>query len=213
MNPKIHLLVILSAAIFSTGCASTSGYNRPAGPSSLEAGAYGVHAGRRQIDAAMFALTGLVNNHTGADIANQFRRLDSAVDSLEQFSDDLDTRVASMRTPGDDYLGGWGRDLAKIRDEDIRSSGNARDQVAAARFGKVQAAHFRIQSALIPFMSALEGMRGTLAVDPTTRGIAAIQRHADKVNTSVTPLRDAITALEAEFKALGVGLSAAVPAE
>ena len=62
-------------------------------------------------------------------------------------------------------------------------------------------------------MSDIKDIRTSLATDLTAGGLASIKSTANKANENVTPLRESLTNLEADFKALGIALSSATPAQ
>ena len=214
MKLKPSLSASLAAAVLlMTGCASTTGYDKAADTStSLEKTAQNIHKGNGQIDAVLFALSSLVNS-PAADIKPQFDKFNTAVEKLESLSNDVNTQAASMQTQGADYFRSWDTELAKIQNEDIRSRSSDRKNAVAARFDKVRVSYVQTKAAFIPFMSDLKDIRTALATDLTADGIASVKSFANKANKNSTPLRESLTDLEADFKALGVALSSATPAE
>ena len=196
-----------------TGCASSTGYDKAADTStSLEKTAQNIHKGNGQIDAVLFALSSLVDS-PAADIKPQFEKFNSAVGKLESLSNDVNTQAAAMQTQGADYFRSWDVELAKIQNEDIRSRSADRKNAVAARFDKVRVSYVQTKAAFIPFMSDIKDIRTALATDLTADGLASVKSFAKKANKNAAPLHESLTDLEADFKALGVALSTATPAE
>lgn len=214
MKLKPALSASLAAAVLlMTGCASTTGYDKAADTSSsLEKTAQKIHQGNGQIDAVLFALSSLVNS-PAADIKPQFDKFDSAVEKLDSLSNDVNEQAAAMQVQGADYFRNWDVELAKIQNEDIRERSSDRKAAVAARFDKVRVSYVQTKAAFIPFMSDLKDIRTALATDLTAGGIAAIKSTANKADRNVTPLRESLTDLEADFKALGIALSSSTPAK
>lgn len=214
----MKLKSILSASLVATvaclmaGCASHS-YDKAAVTStSLEKAAQNIHKGNGQIDTVLFALSNLVNS-PDANIEPQFHKFSAAVSKLESLSNDVTTQTAAMQTQGNDYFRSWDLELAKIQNEDIRSRSTDRKNAVAARFNKVRMSYVQTQAAFTPFMSDLKDIRTALSTDLTAGGIASIKSVANHADNNVTPLRESLSALEAEFKALGIALSSTTSAE
>ncbi|HTJ79619.1 MAG TPA: DUF2959 family protein [Rariglobus sp.] len=208
LSSSIAALVLLMA-----GCASTTGYEKAGDTSTtIEKTARNIHKGNGQIDAVLFALTSLVNSPE-ADIKPQFDKFDSAVDKLDALAKDVNTQDAEMQAQGADYFRNWDLELAKIQNEDIRERSTLRKAAVAARFNKVRVSYVHTKAAFAPFMSDLKDIRTALATDLTAGGVASIKGIANKANENVTPLRESLTDLEADFKALGVALSTTTPAK
>jgi outer membrane murein-binding lipoprotein Lpp len=195
------------AVLLMTGCASKTGYDKADHTStSVEKTAQKIHRGNAQIDAVLFAMSSLVNS-PATDIKPQFEKFDSSVEKLESLSNDVNEQAASMQVKGADYFRNWDMELAKIQNEDIRERSTDRKAAVAARFDRVRQSYVRTKAAFIPFMSDLKDIRTALATDLTAGGLASIKGTANKANSNVTPLRESLSELEADFKALGISLS------
>ena len=201
------------AVLLMAGCASTTGYDKAADTStSLEKTAQNIHKGNGQIDAVLFSLTSLVNSPE-ANIKPQYEKFNSAVSKLESLSNDVNEQAAAMQTQGADYFRNWDIELAKIKNEDIRTRSSDRKNAVAASFDKVRVSYVKTKAAFVPFMSDLKDIRTALATDLTAGGIASIKSVANKANNNVNPLRESLTDLEADFKSLGIALSSETPAK
>ena len=113
-----------------------------------------------------------------------------------------------MRERKTQFFDQWDRDLATIHNENIRARSVQRKTEVMARFNKVEASYGQVQTAFGPFMSDLRDIRTALTTDLTPAGVAAIQEPAKKANQDAQPVRQALTQLAAEFRELGVKLSA-----
>lgn len=213
MNLKFSLSVSLASLVLLAGGCASNGYNRKAADtsSSLQKAAHDVRLGNGQIDAALFALSGLVNS-PDADLKPQFNKFTAAVEKLETLSADIGKQAADMQASGADYFRSWDEELAKINNEDIRYRSTSRKNAVAARFERVRVTYVQTKSAFVPFLSDLKDIRTALATDLTPGGIASVKTIANQAGDNVPPLRESLGNLEAEFKALGVALSANTPA-
>jgi Protein of unknown function (DUF2959) len=208
MKTKYYLSASITAlALVLGGCAST-GYEKAGHTTaSIEKTAREIHKGNGQIDAVLFALSSMVNNPE-ADIKPQFAKFDAALGKLESLATDVSEQNAAMQAQGAAYFRNWDAELAKIQNEDIRSRSAERKGVVAARFEKMRVSYVNTKATFQPFLSDLKDIRTSLATDLTTAGVASIKSTANNAQRNVTPLRESMSELEADFKALGVSLSA-----
>ncbi len=208
MKTKSYLSASIAVLVLAmSGCAST-GYEKAGHTTaSIEKTAREIHKGNGQIDAVLFALSSMVNNPE-ADIKPQFAKFDTALGKLESLSEDVNKQNAAMQAQGADYFRNWDAELAKIQNEDIRSRSAERKSAVAARFDKVRVSYAKTKATFQPFLSDLKDIRTSLATDLTVAGVASIKSTANKAQSNVTPLRESMSELEADFKALGVSLSA-----
>jgi outer membrane murein-binding lipoprotein Lpp len=207
MKTKTFLSASFAAlALLMAGCAS-KGYQKASETSStIEKTARQIHKGNGQIDGVLFALSSLVNNPE-ANIKPQFDKFDIALSKLEELSNNVNEQAAAMQAQGASYFRTWDEELAKIQNEDIRSRSADRKNVVAGRFDKVRISYVKTKAAFVPFMSDLKDIRTALATDLTVAGVASIKSTANTAQHNVTPLRESMTELETDFKALGVSIS------
>ena len=210
MKPINLLAVLTVVAGLIAGCSST-GYEKAGGTStSLQKAAQGIDKGNAQIDVVMAALSDLVNN-PGADLKKQFKKFNAALDDLQSLAKDVGGKAGDMQAEGTAYFKQWDKDLAKIQNEDIRNRSSERKSAVSARFERVKANYGQVKTDFAPFMSDLKDIRTALAADLTVGGLGAVKGAASKANQDVLPLRESIGKLSADFKELGVSLSAKTP--
>lgn len=211
MKTLLPVAIAIAAIALMSGCSST-GYEKAGSTSaSLQKAAAGIDKGSTQIDTALAALTDLVNN-SGADIKPQFKKFDSSVSALQATAENVSAAAASMREKGNDYFKDWDQQLALIKNEDIKSRSAERKAEVQSKFTAVKQGFLLTGDAFKPFMSELKDIRTALTTDLTAGGLASVKEVVGKANADVVPLREAISKLSADFKALGVSLSATTPA-
>ena len=201
---------IVALAICQSGCTSASYEKAVTTSNSVKTAAQSIHQGNGQIDAVLFALTGLVNS-PGADLKPQFKQFDAAVDRLESLATEVGEKSAAMQANGAAYFQQWDVESAQIQNEDIHSRSLSRKNEVAARLEHVRAGYRQTKAEFIPFLSVIKDIRIALATDLTAEGVAAIRPLANKANVNVLPLRESLSSLETDFRALGVSLSATNP--
>ena len=199
-------LLVLAAAGTLAGCASEN-YNKAAGTATaLNESANLVAKGGQQIDQALAALNDLLTN-SQPDLRGQFKAFDNSVNDLGAAAKDVDAKDEAMQAQGAAYFDQWDKDLAGIRNEDIRTRSEARKTEVTAKFTHMSAQYAETKAAFKPFMSDLRDVQKFLGTDLTTAGLAAIKDPAAKANQDAVPLKESMVKLSGEFAELGVSLS------
>lgn len=199
---------LIAAVLLLTGCA-TAGRDKTVPTSSLETAARDSHAGNRDIDAVLFALVGIVNNHDDVGIAREIAKLDLAAARLALMANQVNTRTAAMEEQGTVYFDNWDRELAKIRNEDIAGRSAARKNDVAIHFANLRAGYVETTASFTPFMADLSDIRTTLFTNPTPGGINVIKPVFYRLLGRVVPLTDSLAGLEDDFLSLGINTSTA----
>jgi hypothetical protein len=118
-------------------------------------------------------------------------------------------QAEAMRTKGQDYFKEWEAEQAKINNEDIKTRSVQRRAEVEQAFSRINDKSQTLKDAYQPLMSDLKDIRTALNNDLTPGGIAAIKPIADRVAKEGVSEKDAAGAVESEFTALGVKMSAA----
>jgi len=203
-------LALIAAVLGAVGCASSGHDKSESTAISLQASADKIVKGQGIRDQMLTALNDLVNNPQ-ADLRPQFKKFTSAFSDFESIVKDVQGKVASMQGKGAAYFEKWDADLAKIQNEDIRSRSLARKSEVSDRFAKIKASYAKVGETFKPFMSNLTDIKTALSTDLTRGGLDAIKPVVEKANKDAVPLREAVNELVADFKAVGVAMSAVAP--
>lgn len=205
LTPLIALTAIV--ALMAGGCAS-SGYKKAGRTStSLQKAAQDIDKSNAQLDVVLAGLSDLVSN-PDADIRPQFKKCDSEMSKLESLAKKVSDDAAAMQSQGSAYFQQWDEELAKIQSEDIRSRSAERKSTVAAHFDRVRISYGQAKTAFEPLLSDLKDIRTALATDLTTEGLASVKSVVNKANQDAPPVRESLGKLAADFKELGVSLSA-----
>lgn len=192
------------------GCTSSNEY-KPAvkTSSSLQQAAQTVDKTSDQVDASLRSLNAIMMRP--GDMSTAFKTYNNSVSDLESTSDDVSKKVAAMREQRDAYFAQWDKDLATIKNEDVRTRSEQRKAEIQAEFKKVQTDYTQLQRSLRPFMGDLKDIRTSLSFNMTNAGITGIQGLAKKANDDAVPVRQSLNALSADFKELGVAVATTMP--
>ena len=215
MNTKQTLrqlaLLVAATGLFA-GCASEN-YNKAAGTSAaLTEAATLVAKDSDQIDRSLAALNELMTN-AQPDLRVQFKTFDTSVNDLGDAAQEVSTKAENMQAQGNAYFDEWDKELAGIRNEDIRMRSENRKDEAAAKFSRMGRQYDATKAAFKPFMSDLRDVQKFLATDLTVDGLAAIKAPANKAAEDAVPLKQSLIDLSTQFAEMGVSLAPNAPAQ
>lgn len=204
--------MISTAALLAlvAGCA-THGYDKgAAAASTLQEAANRVARGQEQLDITLAALKNLTEA-PAADLRPQFKRFSQALSKLQSVDKDVTAQRQKMNQKGDAYFKVWDQELAKITNEDIRTRSGERRNEVTARFKKIEGSYENAKTNFAPVISDLQDIQRALATDLTASGVQAVKPAVARVSREAEPLRQAMSTLSDDFRALGLSLAPAVP--
>jgi len=204
-------LTVAVAATLAAGCA-TSGYekgNKTAG--NVQKAADQIGALTANVDSTLTALNDLVNNPK-PDLRPQFKTFDSSLKSLESDAKSLEKARMSMGSEGKEFFAKWDEQIAQINNEDIKARSQSRKAEVFEKLQTIKRSYAEAEVAFKPFMSELRDVQKFLSVDLTKGGLSAINSSVTKATQSSVALKQALGKLAADFKSVGVAMSAVAPA-
>ena len=205
-----NLALTVAVAVLA-GCASHNYDKGTATAAGLKESADKISAADGQLNATLASLNNLVERPQ-ADLRPGFETFATALDRLQSLDKDVNDKATDMQAKGQDYFAEWNQQLATIRNEDIRARSAERQQAVTARFQTINSHYQEANAAFKPLMSDLQDIRTALSNDLTAGGIAAIRKTVAKANQEAPPIKKTFGKLSADFKALGLSLSAVTPA-
>lgn len=205
-----NLFTLVALAALICGCA-TSGYQKANHTAlSLQSTSDRINKGTGQIDAALAALSQLVDNPS-ADKQLQLKAFNSAVNGVESMTKEIGTRAANMQQQGADYFRKWDEELVMIQNPDIRNRSTERKEVVVKQFDRVKASYEETRTQLTPFVADLRDVRTALGMDLTPAGLEAIRSSTSKVSAKGVSVRQSLSELAVQFKELSASLAANAP--
>jgi ABC-type transporter Mla subunit MlaD len=205
-----NLALTVAVAILA-GCASHNYDKGSATAAGLKESADRIQAADGQLDATLASLNNLVERPQ-ADLRPQYKQFSDNVDNLASLAKHVDDSVTSMRANGKEFFAKWSEELAGIKNEDIRNRSAARQKEVSDALTDVKQSYARTETAFKPFMSDLRDIQKYLGTDLTPAGVASMKGVAAKANSTGAKLKKAVGKLTADFKSLGIAMSAVAPA-
>ena len=162
------------------------------------------------MNATLASLNNLVERPQ-ADLRPQYKQFSDNVDDLASLAKNVDASVTAMRENGKEFFAKWSEELAGIKNEDIRNLSAARQKEVSDELMNVKKSYAATEIAFKPFMSDLRDIQKYLGTNLTPAGVASMKDVAAKANTTGATLKKAVGKLSADFKSLGIAMSAATP--
>jgi len=207
-----YILPLVATVALLAGCA-TSGYesgNKTA--KNIQKAADKIGALSAQVDATLSALNDLVT-HPQPDLRPQFKTFTSKMKTLDNSAKEITKARMAMGDEGKQFLAKWDAEVAQINNEDIKARSESRKAEVTAKLQAIKRSYAETEVAFKPLAGDLRDVEKYLSVDLTTGGLAAMKDVATQASVHATPLKQSLDKLAADFKSLGVAMSAAAPAK
>jgi len=199
-------LLLLSIA----GCKSSGYEKQSATGASLRESANRIDLTQKKLDETIASLNDLVKDPK-PDLRPQYQTFSGNVNSLDSLAKSLHSQVTSMDTKGKEFFGNWDQQLAAIKNEEIRTRGEARRAEVTNSFANVKRQYAQAELSFQPLLSDLRDIQRYLGTDLTPAGVASIKNTAGKANNDASKLNESLASLTAEFNKLGVSMSSVAP--
>jgi len=205
-----NLALTVAVAVLA-GCASHNYDKGTATAAGLKESADKISAADGQLNATLASLNNLVERPQ-ADLRPQYKQFSDNVDDLGSLAKNVKDSVTAMRENGKEFFDQWSKELAGIQNEDIRNRSAARQKEVSDALMDVKRSYAETEIAFKPFMSDLRDIQKYLGTDLTPAGVASMKDVAAKANTTGATLKTSVDKLTADFKSLGLAMSAVAPA-
>jgi len=205
-SATVAALVLLSGV----GCKTTGYEKQTATGNSLRESADRIDLTQKKLDETMASLTNLVNN-PNPDLRPQYQAFSGNVNSLDSLAKSVHSQVVSMEKKGKEFFADWDQQLAAIKNEEIRTRGEARRAEVTNAFANVKREYAQSEDGFQPLLSDLRDIQRYLGTDLTPAGVASMKNTAAKANNDANKLNESLSNLTAEFNKLGVSMSSVAP--
>ena len=201
---------LLLAGLTLTGCKNT-GYRRSNRASAnLESSAYRIESAALRFDSALAALDQLIQR-PAQDLRPQFSQLSGEVKAAESLPLAIDVADRDMQSNSDAYFETWDKELTTIQNEFILAKSRTRKLEVLSEFNEARRHCAEVRTKLSPVLNDLKDVRNFLESDLTAGGRAAISDEAARLGQAASPVRESVTRLVDELRALSSATSSRTP--
>lgn len=193
-----------------TGCQSTSASRSPAlstgvsTTASIQTAADTIATTRAQVGVSTAALRNLVDRPQ--DIPAQYKTALAEFAKLEKGVASAGTAVDKMRAQGDAYLASWAKQVAGITDPELRNAAFSRRGEVSAKLQRLFTSYQTVKTTYAPYIAHLGDIQKVLGTDLSAAGLETVKPFVARVSENAAPLSEALSKLEADFRAAGAAL-------
>lgn len=159
---------------------------------------------RGRINMALAALRNLTDRPT--DIPAQYRVVEQQLAALAASSAKITASAEVMRAKSDAYLADWAKQVAAIRDVDLRRAAFDRRAEVSARSQAVFQGYQKAMIDLAAFEATLADIRRSLGSDLGSRGLETVKPFVTKADATAEPLKVSLDKVARDFRALAFSL-------
>ncbi|MCU0792058.1 MAG: DUF2959 family protein [Opitutaceae bacterium] len=203
----VSALCVLLGLAGLTGCQSTKSPALRQGASasgSIQTAADQIIKARAQVNVTTAALRNLVDRPQ--DIPAQYKTVLAELKKLRDDAASIAKSADAMRAKGDQYIADWAKQIAAISDPELRNAAFDRRAEVATRLQGIFKRYQEVKTAYSPFLDNLSDIQTALGTDLSAKGLDAVRPFVAKATANAEPLKAALDALAADFRAVGVSL-------
>jgi methyl-accepting chemotaxis protein len=162
---------------------------------------------KTSVDESLKALDALV----AAASTNPRKAYDSfakTVDKVDDAAQDAKKKAEKMRERGAEFFNDWEKQLAELKNEEIRKLAAERRAKLQETFGNIKNGIEDAKTAFTPFLGDLKDLRTALASDLTVQGIESAKDVLKKTKTSGVEVQKNLDALVTELNTVAAAITA-----
>jgi hypothetical protein len=202
-------LIIAAAQLFTSVNASAAGYKLAdkTGASIAEFRDEIVII-KKEVDATMAALDKIVTTAT-TDPRKAFKDFDKAVPRIEDAAKKAKKRSEDMKARGQAYFKDWEKELAGVKNEDIRKLAEDRKTKLQASFDSIKTFMEPARDQFNPWLADLKDLQKYLSNDLTIEGVDAAKELIGKTKTEGQAVQQTLDKVIAELNTIVATLTPA----
>ncbi len=204
----LALVVAVSLSAF-PGCGTTAGYKQVdrTGEGIAEYREEIVN-GSKAIDATMKALNDIAASAT-TDPRKAFEAYSKSVNKLQSAADKVMDRSKSMQADGKAYFANWEKQLAEVKNPEIRELAVQRKARLQETFARIKEVGAPLKAEFGPWMSDLKDLEKYLSNDLTIEGIDAAKGLFQKTQSEGAEVQRSMEAVISELNSVAAALTPA----
>jgi hypothetical protein len=134
---------------------------------------------------------------TGDDaLKRAFTQYKEAVARLEKQAGDAKTRAAAMKEESDQHVQKWQKEMASVKDSDIKASLEDRRRAVQSNFATVRMYADDVRNAYEPFLRGNKDLLQALSIDLSPAAITSLSASMDRLNADGRKLQERIGAMQ-----------------
>ena len=202
-------LTTVVAAIMLTGCSTPSGYQQ-ADKTGADIAKFRdqVNKAKTAVDQTVTTL-GQVAVTANTNPRDAFQKFSKSLSNLEATAKDTKASAADMKAQGQAYFAQWEKQLAQIKDAEIRALATSQKAKLQASFDEIRKYSQPLKERFDPWLSDLQDLRTYLSNDLSVSGVDAAKSLFSKTQAEGLKVQESMDELVAELNTVAATLTPA----
>jgi chromosome segregation ATPase len=202
----VLLLGVLTLVPVVGGCASAPYSKGESASAGLSAVANTLEQADKSLAACTAALADLPAGQ--GDLKQRYDLFVAAVDRLASDAKRVRGEADAMKAESESYFKWWEQQIATISNEDLKTASAQRRQAIRKDFAEVDASFQDLRTKFTPYMNDLRDLQTALGTSLTPAMVTSVQPTIARATKSGVEARSALNKLMAQYRALGLSMSA-----
>ncbi|MFN2437281.1 MAG: DUF2959 family protein, partial [Desulfotignum sp.] len=124
----------------------------------------------------------------GGELERVYKKIKSSYEDCRSRSEQIETRIAKVKTVGRDLFAEWDAEITEIQDPELTAASRRSKADTQARFRKLEAAMDKSARAMAPVLAKLNDMVLFLKHNLNARAVGALGKEALSIETDIDAL-------------------------
>lgn len=197
--------IMFCVALLLGGCASAGGRGAKASQG-LMGSASLLRQGSDQVGKTIESMQAM-RTMSGKNLTKLYKGYRSNVNKLDSIANKVKATNNAMVREGKRYFDKWDRDLAKIKNEDLKTASAQRQQEVRESLDQIAAGYGNLSTDYASLMSNLQDILTALKVDLTANGVNAVAGVMQEAESHAKAVQSHAEETAQAYESLGVQLS------
>lgn len=190
----VAVLAALSGAVFAGGCSSSTQGEKMV--QSFGKTRQTLADARSEVAITLIAMNRMRDVNGDDALKRAFTQYKESVARLEKQAGEAKERAAAMKQEADEHVKKWQKEMASIKDPDIKASLDERRRAVQSNFATARMYADDIRNAYEPFLRGNKDLLQALSIDLSPAAIAGLSPSMDRLDADGRKLQERIGAMQ-----------------
>jgi hypothetical protein len=195
----------LFALVLATGCASNKQTQGEKAFEGFEATRVQLADAQQKVDNTLQAMSQF--EYSG-NLNNAFQNYKASITELEKCSEKAQWRAQAMREHEQKFIENWQKETAKIQDQNVKASMEARRDAVGQNFAQVRAAAAEARQAYEPFIRGNKDIAQSLSINLSPAMLPSLKPAIEQTRANGQALKAKIAVMQKQLDNIAGGMPA-----
>jgi hypothetical protein len=200
---SLALIAVAAAELAGGGCSSTTQGEKMVESYSKTRDT--LADARNEVAITLIAMNRLRDTSGDDPLKRSFTQYKQAVERLEKQAGEAKARAAAMKEESDQHVAKWQKEMASIKDPQMKASLEDRRRAVKGNFATVRMYADDVRNAYEPFLRGNKDLVQALSIDLSPAAIAGLSASMDKLNADGRKLQERIGAMQQALNNIAEG--------